>query len=100
MPTKLIRMISPARDVTEVNFSQWGIFHPDAEGAFYIPADAVSEAQKASLELAPLAHEERLARIVAAIRELDEGETRTSLLAAVTSVQMQQAQQAQHAQHA
>lgn len=91
MPTKLIRMISPARDVTEVNFSQFGIFHPDAEGAYMIPAEAVGEAQKASLELAPLSHDERLVRIVAAIRELDDP-MRTSLLAAVTAERLRQDQ--------
>jgi hypothetical protein len=29
MPAKLIRMISPARDVTEWNHTAFGIYYPD-----------------------------------------------------------------------
>lgn len=84
----LVRMRSPAKDVTEVNFSQWGIYHPDSEGVFMIPAEAISEAQKASLELAPLSPAELLRRVSDAIGALADGAMKTALFAAITSTQL------------
>jgi hypothetical protein len=68
---KFVRMISPAKDVGEINFSEHGIFHPRDDGSYSIPEVAVGEAQKANLELAPLSQSQRLARVLAELHPLD-----------------------------
>ena len=89
MPQKLIRMVNPAGDVTEVNDSRLDrIVVPDADGAVYVPRECVEAFQKTGFQVQELTQAERIGRVISAIRELDEGETRTALLAAVTADQM------------
>jgi hypothetical protein len=93
MREKLIRMVNPAGDVTEVNDSRLDhIVVPDADNAVYVPQHVVEAFMKTGFRVQELTQDELLQRVVAAIRMLDEGETRTALLAAVTVDQLRQAQ--------
>jgi hypothetical protein len=95
MPQKLFMMVNPAGDVTEINDSRLDhIVIPDADGAVYVPQEVVVDFMKTGFQVQELTQDELLQRVVAAIRDLAEGETRTALLAAVTTDQMRQAQHA------
>jgi hypothetical protein len=85
---RYVRMISPDRATTEWNHTLHGIFHPTDDGSYLIPEEAVGEAMKASLELAPLSQDDLLQRVSDAISRLDDGPMRTALFAAITTTQL------------
>jgi hypothetical protein len=83
---KTVRMVGS--NITEVNFSDYGIFTPRDDGAFAIPVDAVPHALKAGLVVAELSQSKKLALIRDAIADLDESDIRTALLAEYTRLQV------------
>jgi hypothetical protein len=90
MPTeKLVRMVNPAGDVTEVNDSRLDhIVVPDAFGAVYVPQEVVADFMKTGFRVQELTQAELLSRVTDAIGELDDGPMRTALFAAITSTQL------------
>jgi hypothetical protein len=83
---KTVRMISPG-NVTEVNFSAYGLFHPMDDGSFAIPEAMVGEAMKANLTVRELTNAEKLARIMDIAADLDEP-NRIAIVAAISARQL------------